>query len=94
MKESKLIKEIKDWLEEQGCLVWKYHGSVYGIKGFPDLFGMLPHVPIFFAIEVKVPGNKPTPVQNKVLTQITSHGGVAFWADSLETVKTELSPYI
>jgi len=99
-KERDLIKQIKNWLESKGVLVWKFHGSVYGIKGFPDLFGILPGVygssqfnggGRFLAIEVKLPGKKPTVLQMTILKRISKHGGFAFWTDSLEKVKQLLS---
>ena len=44
----------------------------------------------FVAIEVKVPGKKPTPRQTSTIAQINSAEGVAFWTDSLDYTKLML----
>ena len=44
----------------------------------------------FVAIEAKVPGNKPTARQRQTIMAIEAAGGIAFWADSLDMVKSEL----
>lgn len=88
-KESVIVTRIKDYLNSHcGCICMKYHGSAYGMVGHPDLYGILGDGSgRFFAIEVKVPGKKPTPAQYKFLERIEDAGGLAFWVDSLEQVK-------
>lgn len=39
----------------------------------------------FYGIEVKTPGNKPTPRQALCLEDIKKAGGIAFWTDSWES---------
>jgi hypothetical protein len=60
---------------------------------FSDIGGVLPDGRIL-AIEVKKKGEKPDDQQEKYLQMIRKSNGVAFWADSLETVQKELSEYI
>ena len=94
MLERDLIKEIKKWLESKNVLVWKFHGSSFGPKGFPDLFGILPGAfdqGRFLGIEIKKPGKKPTVLQMTILKRISDHGGFALWTDNLAKVKYMLS---
>ena len=44
----------------------------------------------FLAIEVKRPGQKPTPDQQAFLAAVKANGGVAFIATSVEDVRKEL----
>lgn len=90
MKEAQIVKKIRDWLKAEGALVFKYHGSVYGIKGFSDLHGVLPCGRAFF-LEVKVPGKKPEPFQQAFLDEARRFGAVTGWADSLDKAKELLS---
>ena len=48
-----------------GCEVTKIHGGPYTRKGEPDLLGCCNGR--FFAIEVKLPGETPEPIQLHVL---------------------------
>lgn len=95
MKERQLIKQIKEYLGNEGVEVYKYFGSVYGIKGFPDLFGFIPGNPagIFF-IECKVAPNKPTILQTNFLKRVKQKGAIAFVAYSLNDVKQNLDQYM
>lgn len=51
---------------------------------FPDIAGIFQG--IYFSIECKKPGAKPSPNQIKSIDLINSHGGLAFWTDSLSLV--------
>lgn len=44
----------------------------------------------FVAIEVKVPGKKPTTRQELTMGQVMRAGGVAFWTTSLEDAYKQL----
>lgn len=44
----------------------------------------------FCAIEVKVPGKRPTVRQNITISQVLHAGGVAFWTDSVEDAYAQL----
>jgi hypothetical protein len=60
---------------------------------FSDIAGILPDGR-FFAIEIKKKGSKPDEQQKKYMQMIKRANGIAFWADSLETVQKELVEYI
>jgi len=62
--------------------------GIYGQAGVPDIIACIKGR--FVAIEVKRPGEKPTPIQEAFLESITKKGGVAFWSDNLDRVKSLL----
>jgi hypothetical protein len=41
---------------------------------------------VFVAIEVKVPGEKPDPIQLAIIDRWTKAGAIAFWAEKSEGV--------
>jgi hypothetical protein len=63
------------------------------IRGVSDILGILKNTGRFLAIEVKVPGNKPTIYQTNFIENVRAHGGIAFVATSLEDVKSELKKF-
>ena len=89
MSEAILTRQILTYLKAQGCFAAKWHGSVYGTGGMPDIYALLPRdgFPVPLHIEVKAPGNAPTPRQGKVLRDLCLLGAVAFWTDTLDDVK-------
>ncbi|HSG62293.1 MAG TPA: hypothetical protein VLA24_12765 [Pseudomonadales bacterium] len=74
------------------CKAIKLHGSPYTVKGTPDILCVCEGVAIF--IEVKQPGNQPTPAQNHQLREWDKAGAscfVAYNADTaLEVVKIHM----
>ena len=70
----------------------------FGSKGMSDIIGVLPprletnnrNFGRFLAIEVKRPGQQPTPYQAGFLDQVRKAGGVAFVATSVQDVEREL----
>lgn len=86
--EAALTKSLMAYARRQRCFVKKNHGSLYGFAGEPDLFLLIPvsyqtfPAPAF--IEVKTPGNKPTPLQCKVMRSLQKTGAFVTWVDSLE----------
>lgn len=93
MTETTLVKKIRDWLVQEGCLPLKYHGSVYGYSGHSDIYGVLPDGKAFF-LEVKLPGKKPEPKQVAFLKLVDSYGAVTGWCDSLEGAKRIMRPHL
>ena len=89
MKEVDLTAKILAYLRQEGCYAVKWHGSVYGAGGMPDIYVLVPCVPYAIPchIEVKRPGNTPTPRQAKVLRDLRKAGAVAVWVSSVEQVK-------
>ena len=82
--EAKIKTLICDYLKSIGA--W-YDRSVrsYGRRGVPDI--LVCYKGRFFGIEVKVPGKKPDPWQERELLAITLARGVSFVAYSVEDVR-------
>lgn len=85
MNERTLQSKLTAYLRANGWLVWVNHGSIYMPAGLPDLMAL--RNGIFIAIELKVPGKKPTPVQNMWISDINCQQHYAFWADNLPAIK-------
>jgi Holliday junction resolvase len=66
----------------------KIHGSAYMESGTPDVFAMVQGT--FFAIECKVPGEQPDPIQAHRLRQWAEAGSVAVTAHSEDDVRRAL----
>ena len=92
MKETDLTAKIITYLRKQGCFVVKQHGGPYGVGGMPDIYALIPAEPYATPvhIEVKLPGNKPTPRQEKMLRDLRKAGAVAVWVDNLDDVNVLL----
>ena len=86
MLEQQLQSNIIKYLKAQGYYVVKVIES--SKRGTPDVLACSP-TGGFVAIEVKAPGKLKgvTPLQYFHLAEVTKRGGVAFAADSLDTVK-------
>jgi hypothetical protein len=86
-----------DYLRLKRCLVFKHHSTgftmkngearafKYGDKGIADIIGCFPNGR-FLAVEVKLPGNKPTPEQLEFLDTVHQKNGIGIVATSLEDV--------
>lgn len=59
------------------------------MSGLPDIIGC--YRGRFIAVEVKMPGNKPSPVQERVIQKIWDAGGSALVAHSVEEALKVLS---
>lgn len=55
----------------------------FGTSGQVDLWAIGPHG-IHIEIEAKLPGNKPTALQEEFLELMRKQGAIAIWCDSLE----------
>jgi hypothetical protein len=65
-----------------GGEVFKVHGGPSQSKGQPDLLGCIPTAGALgrmIAVELKQPGNKPTPLQYKRLRAWEQAGALAGW---------------
>lgn len=87
--EARLGRQIRKALEERGAFMFKIHGGPTMMAGLPDLIGVWHGR--FIAVEVKMPGNKPSKIQERVMDRIRTAGGrvvVAYSvADALEVLK-------
>jgi len=78
--EAKVCKYAKDL----GCLVRKMSGL--GFAAWPDRMFITPKGHVFF-IEFKRPGNKASPGQVEMLSELRARGLVAEIIDDIETGK-------
>jgi hypothetical protein len=82
VKEADLQRRIQAEIKRIGGKVIKIHGNAYSVAGTPDLIGSLDSRP--FAIEVKLPGEKPTTKQTYELAQWAAQGWATGIAHSID----------
>ena len=73
--EAKVKKKVVAQLKEMGAYYFYPVTGGYGQSGVPDVVGC--YKGIFFGIECKSGSNKPTPLQDKNLTDIRKQKGIA-----------------
>ena len=73
--EAKVKKVVVKQLKELGAYYFYPVTGGYGGSGVPDIIGC--YQGRFFGIECKAGKNKPTPLQEKNLTDIDNNGGIA-----------------
>ena len=85
MSEQALQKKILNYLDDIGA--WTVKTITTNKNGTPDILAV--HEGRFIAIEVKRPGSlrNVSKLQQYQIDRINGAGGIAFAADSLETVK-------
>jgi len=85
MSEQALQKKILNYLDDIGA--WTVKTITTNKNGTPDILAV--HEGRFIAIEVKRPGllRNVSKLQQYQIDRINGAGGLAFAADSLETVK-------
>ena len=81
-REAIIQQQIMTHLRGMGAWVFKVHGSPYQQVGVPDL--LVGYKGRFYAMEVKRPGGRLTPVQAKVIEEIKASGSVAGRVESIE----------
>lgn len=83
--ESAIQSDILSYLHHlPGCWAVKYPATF--MRGVPDIVGVFHGT--FFALEVKRPGEKPTPIQDAVMEQIRTAGGIAEVVTSFEEAQS------
>lgn len=89
--EAKVKKVVVQQLKDMGAYFFYPVTGGYGFSGVPDIVGC--YNGLFFGIECKAGGNKPTPLQQKNLKQIAESGGVALVVneDNMKDVRTTLT---
>lgn len=88
-REKIIENEIKQYIKEHGGLAYKIHGGdLYQETGIPDL--LVCWEGLFFGIEVKRPGEKPSAIQLAQGARIKRAGGHFIVAYSLQDVKDYL----
>lgn len=88
--EAKVTKKIREYLIGAGAFVFKVHGGPTMMAGLPDLVACCDG--LFIGIEVKMPGNKTSAVQDHVHTKITEAGGAVIVAYGVEDVQQIIQP--
>lgn len=96
--EKEIQASILEYLNYQGHFVWRNNSATFfpqirgktyrvqaGFKGSADIIGIAKDGR-FIAIEVKRKGGKPTLEQTQFIQEISSRGGHALVAESLEQV--------
>lgn len=95
--EQEIQKQILDYLRIRKFVCFKHHSTgstvrngevvflAYGQKGISDIICCSPKGN-FVAIEVKKPGNKPSPEQLDFIERVKATGAIAFVAYSVQDV--------
>lgn len=87
MLENTLQRKIQKYLKDNlpDAVVWKNHGNQYSVIGLPDI--MCVYKGKIICIEVKIPGNKPTKLQEVTLQKLSNAGAITGVAYSIEDVE-------
>jgi Holliday junction resolvase len=91
MSETAIKDTILSWLRKHGSYAVKIHGGPMQEAGVPDIQACISGR--FIAIEVKIPGQEATPVQQYHIEDILRAGGVAFVAHSLREAMDQLETF-
>lgn len=89
--EAKIGRAIRQYLDGKGAFTFKVHGGPQMMAGLPDIICC--YKGWYFGIEVKQPGQRPTPRQEFVHSQIKRSGGVVIVATSVDDVSLIVSKY-
>ena len=84
-RESTLQDKVINYLESIGAYVFNVPGTGMGRKGTPDL--LICYQGKFIAIELKVPGAKPSKLQEYELAKVRNAGGIAEVIHSMEELE-------
>lgn len=82
MQETDVERYLKERVESLGGLCWKFTSP--GTRGVPDRYIALNGVSAL--VEVKAPGEKPSKLQMKRISQVRDRECQAHWVDSPEEV--------
>lgn len=83
MKESKLVRDIKTYLNGlEGCKAIKFHGGAFAESGTPDV--LCCYKGHFLALEAKVGKNKATLIQKRRLEEWAKAGATVAVVYSVE----------
>jgi len=88
-REASLQRKVIKYLRERGAYVFKVVGSPMQQRGTPDL--LVSYRGRFIAIELKVPGEEPTRLQEYELAKVRESGGVAAVIESMVELERLLS---
>ena len=83
MKEHHIEQALKTAVETSGGLCWKLVSP--GVAGVPDRLCLKNGRAVF--VEVKAPGCKPRPIQNRRIQQLRDHGFTVLVIDQVEQIE-------
>lgn len=90
--ETHLQQRIQRALKaEFGGFWFKVHGGPFQPAGIPDLLGCVDG--LYVAIEVKIPGEEPSSIQEITIEDIRNAGGISFVTDSVEHAVATLARF-
>ena len=75
---------IKKHLEKIGAWHFSPYMAGMGKTGVPDIICC--YRTVFIAIEVKRPGKKPTPIQERRMEEVRKAGGIAIWGTAEKVI--------
>ncbi len=78
--ESDLEKKVRDWALKNNILCYKFTSP--GRSGVPDRMFIKNGKVVF--LEMKAPGKSPTPLQDREIVLIKSHGIPANWSANFD----------
>lgn len=92
--EAKVKKKVKDILKELGAYYTMPVTGGYGNSGVPDFIICI--AGLFYGIECKANGGKPTALQLKHMDDIRKAGGIAVIVDetNVANLRKELLSYV
>lgn len=82
--EKDIEKKIVAYAKSKGCLCYKFTSPAQ--RAVPDRIIVTPHGVVGF-LEVKRPGNKPTPLQNREMEKLSDQSCFVEWHDTVEGAK-------
>ena len=84
VREKRIQRDIMLHLRGMWAWVFNVHGNPYQQVGVPDL--LVGYQGRLYALEVKRPGGRLSPVQSKVIEEIRASGCIAARVESVEEV--------
>lgn len=89
--EADVTADVKELLKILKIPFFKHKASMGSAKGVTDIIGTLPVSGRGLWLEIKRPGKEPTEDQWGFMRKMAAAGGLAFWADSAESVLKQLA---
>lgn len=71
---------------------WWFKIHDFFTAGIPDILGL--YQGRFIGIEIKKPGERPTPLQARIISKINKCGGIAFWIDDPKQINHYISAWL
>ena len=83
MRESKVERALVDAVEAAGGVCWKWVSP--NMRGVPDRVAVLPGGRVVF-VELKAPGKRPTPQQQRRHAELRARGADVRTVDSTDDI--------